>query len=222
VAHPDDSPIRDDSIQEIPIVAILDYSGSYAEEVSRCLTVHEVDVYVTSNWAMCLSADGLIIPGGDSPQQMARELQSLRGAELVDARLIANRSVLAVGAAFNLLFENESNSEPNVFNQWPGASNRIDSIAVPQWFEVEGASESVLFRDFASEKFLFEVPLFVTEWKLDAQGPLTAPKVSWVNSAEKPSFIAAVENGPLVATQFYPHSSNDSGARLLANWIKSL
>ena len=37
-----------------------------------------------------------------------------------------------------------------------------------------------------------------------------------------PFFLAAVENGPLSATQFHPEKSADAGIRLLSNWIRSL
>jgi glutamine amidotransferase len=33
-------------------------------------------------------------------------------------------------------------------------------------------------------------------------------------------FVAAVENGPLSATQFHPEKSGDAGAELLRNWLK--
>ena len=32
-------------------------------------------------------------------------------------------------------------------------------------------------------------------------------------------FVAAVENGPLCATQFHPEKSGDAGAALLRNWV---
>ncbi len=35
-------------------------------------------------------------------------------------------------------------------------------------------------------------------------------------------FVAAVENGPLSATQFHPEKSGDAGATLLENWVRSL
>ncbi|MDU5855165.1 MAG: imidazole glycerol phosphate synthase subunit HisH, partial [Varibaculum cambriense] len=34
-------------------------------------------------------------------------------------------------------------------------------------------------------------------------------------------FIAAVENGPLAATQFHPEKSGDAGMELLRNWTQS-
>ena len=33
-------------------------------------------------------------------------------------------------------------------------------------------------------------------------------------------FLAAVEDGPLAATQFHPEKSGDAGAALLANWVR--
>jgi glutamine amidotransferase len=49
---------------------------------------------------------------------------------------------------------------------------------------------------------------------------LAAPKVSWANHGEE--FVAAVENGPLWATQFHPEKSGEAGLTLLANWISAI
>ena len=35
-------------------------------------------------------------------------------------------------------------------------------------------------------------------------------------------FVAAVENGPLTATQFHPEKSGDAGAALLRHWVEGL
>jgi glutamine amidotransferase len=47
-----------------------------------------------------------------------------------------------------------------------------------------------------------------------------APKVTW--SEHGSPFVAVVENGPLVATQFHPEKSGDAGAQLLENWVATL
>jgi glutamine amidotransferase len=49
---------------------------------------------------------------------------------------------------------------------------------------------------------------------------LPAPLVSWAEHGEP--FVAAIENGPLWATQFHPEKSGDAGAQLLRNWIAVL
>ena len=43
---------------------------------------------------------------------------------------------------------------------------------------------------------------------------MAAPLVTWAEHGEP--FVAAVENGPLSATQFHPEKSGDAGAALLA------
>ena len=45
------------------------------------------------------------------------------------------------------------------------------------------------------------------------------PIFSWATHGEP--FIAAVENGPLAATQFHPEKSGDAGMELLRNWTQT-
>jgi glutamine amidotransferase len=45
--------------------------------------------------------------------------------------------------------------------------------------------------------------------------------VTWVEHGGD-RFVAAVENGPLSATQFHPEKSGDAGAALLAGWVGRL
>ena len=59
-----------------------------------------------------------------------------------------------------------------------------------------------------------------TEWSIEGRTPATRPLVTWAEHGER--FIAAVENGPLSATQFHPEKSGDAGIRLLRNWIDTL
>jgi GMP synthase-like glutamine amidotransferase len=47
------------------------------------------------------------------------------------------------------------------------------------------------------------------------------PRPPQMQQTPREPFVAAVENGPLWATQFHPEKSGDSGAQLLRNWIGS-
>jgi len=53
-----------------------------------------------------------------------------------------------------------------------------------------------------------------------AYGAFASPRVTFATHGER--FIAAVENGPLTATQFHPEKSGEAGLRLLRNWIQLL
>ena len=54
----------------------------------------------------------------------------------------------------------------------------------------------------------------------DCRDRRAAPLVTWATHGEP--FVAAVEDGPLAATQFHPEKSGDAGAVLLANWLETL
>ncbi|HWM16061.1 MAG TPA: imidazole glycerol phosphate synthase subunit HisH, partial [Microbacterium sp.] len=52
------------------------------------------------------------------------------------------------------------------------------------------------------------------------QPPFPQPALTWCTYGQP--FLAAVENGPLAATQFHPEKSGNAGIRLLSNWIDGL
>ena len=58
-------------------------------------------------------------------------------------------------------------------------------------------------------------------WDLVTNDRTAAPLVTWAEHGGD-RFVAAVENGPLAATQFHPEKSGDAGAELLKNWVASL
>jgi glutamine amidotransferase len=63
----------------------------------------------------------------------------------------------------------------------------------------------------------------VRRWELPDPGATSRPapaQLTWAEHGER--FLAAVENGPLSATQFHPEKSGDAGAALLANWVRGL
>ena len=71
------------------------------------------------------------------------------------------------------------------------------------------------------ERFYFVHSYGVRNWEfVAASDRIPAPMVTWSEHGEP--FVAAVENGPLSATQFHPEKSGDAGARVLANWVDGL
>jgi imidazole glycerol-phosphate synthase subunit HisH len=71
------------------------------------------------------------------------------------------------------------------------------------------------------ERFYFVHSYGVRRWTLQTKGRTEPPLVTWASHGGD-RFVAAVENGPLTATQFHPEKSGDAGAALLHNWVRSL
>jgi glutamine amidotransferase len=77
-----------------------------------------------------------------------------------------------------------------------------------------------LFRGVEQERFYFVHSYAARRWDLHTDGRTAEPLVTWAEHGER--FVAAVENGPLSATQFHPEKSGDAGIALLRNWLETV
>jgi glutamine amidotransferase len=89
------------------------------------------------------------------------------------------------------------------------------------WNTVQAPDDTTLFAGATDERFYFVHSYAVRDWTLVTNGRTPAPLVTWAEHGGD-RFVAAVENGPLSATQFHPEKSGDAGAVLLRNWVASL
>ena len=108
-------------------------------------------------------------------------------------------------------------------DQWPGTVRRIRAEVLPHmgWNTVSAPAESVLFNGVGDERFYFVHSYAATHIDLDEQIPHAHPILKTMATYGE-TFLAAVENGPLMATQFHPEKSGDAGIQLLRNWVETL
>jgi glutamine amidotransferase len=106
--------------------------------------------------------------------------------------------------------------------EWPGIVEELPAAILPHmgWNTVDAPQGSALFAGIADERFYFVHSYAVQRWDLVVSEPFHPPLVTWAEHGAP--FIAAIENGPLGATQFHPEKSGDAGLRLLANWLGTL
>jgi imidazole glycerol-phosphate synthase subunit HisH len=213
-----------------PRVVVLDYGSGNVRSAVRALERFGADVELTADRSAVLDADGLLVPGVGNFSACVEGIAAVRGGELVGRRLAGGRPVLGICVGHQVLFE--GSTEPYAagarpgLGEWPGLVERLPAQVVPHtgWNTVDVAAGSVLFAGVEQERFYFVHSYAVQRWRLGerdgGQGPLRAPLVSWCDHGTR--FVAAVENGPLCATQFHPEKSGDAGAHLLRNWVRSL
>lgn len=206
-----------------PRVVVLDYGSGNVHSVAKALVAAGADVELTADRTKILAADGLVVPGVGAFTAVMQQLNAVKGAEVIDQRLIANKAVLGICVGLQVMFETgvEHGVETSGLGQWPGVVEQLEAPILPHigWNTLEAPAESKLFDEIENERFYFVHSYGVLDWKLEAHGPFTAPKVTWAEYGSK--FVAAVENGPLSATQFHPEKSGEAGIKLLSNWIKT-
>ena len=213
-----------------PRVVVLDHGSGNVHSAVRALTHVGAQVELTADRAAVLAADGLLVPGVGNFHACMAGLRAADGPALIDTRLAGGRPVLGVCVGMQVMFDGSqepsgSQPEESGLSQWPGTVARLSAPVVPHmgWSEVAAPEDSVLFAGVGAERFYFVHSYGVGSWDLPpADGALAAaqPRVTW--SEHGSPFVAAVENGPLSATQFHPEKSGDAGLHLLKNWVMSL
>ena len=201
-------------------VVVLDYGSGNLRSAQRALERVGADVEVTSDRAAAMAADGLVVPGVGAFEACMTGLRAIDGDAIIAERVAAGRPVLGVCVGMQILFARgvEFGVQSTGCGQWPGAVTRLEAPVIPHmgWNIVDAAPGSRLFKGIdADTRFYFVHSYAAQAWEGDPSALLT-----W--TTHNVGFLAAVEDGPLSATQFHPEKSGDAGAALLANWVEGL
>ena len=205
-------------------VVLLDYGSGNVHSAAKALERAGAEVQVTADRAAAMEADGLVVPGVGAFRAVMDQLRAVRGHELIDRRLAGGRPVLGICVGMQVLFEHgvERGVDTEGLGEWPGVVTELPAGVLPHmgWNTVRPDEGSVLFEGIEDERFYFVHSFAAQEWLLDVAPPFPRPRLTWAEHGGP--FLAAVENGPLSATQFHPEKSADAGIQLLGNWLRSL
>jgi len=205
-------------------VVVLDYGSGNVHSAVKALEHAGAEVELTSDRRRAMEADGLLVPGVGAFDAVMTALNRAGGGDIIDARLAGGRPVLGICVGMQVLFSRgvERGVETEGLGEWPGTIVELEAEVLPHmgWNTVEPDVGSVLFDGIDDERFYFVHSYAATRWELDVMPPFPQPTLTWARHGTR--FLAAVENGPLSATQFHPEKSGEPGIRLLRNWIDSL
>lgn len=201
-------------------VVVLDYGSGNLRSAQRALQRVGASVEVTADHDAATAADGLVVPGVGAFAACMDGLRKVNGEKILAERLAAGRPVLGICVGMQILFARgiEFGVESFGCGQWPGAVTRLDAPVIPHmgWNVVDPAPGSALFKGLSFDtRFYFVHSYAAQRWEGRPEALLT-----W--ATHQTPFLAAVEDGPLAATQFHPEKSGDAGATLLSNWVEGL
>ncbi|MEH1126069.1 imidazole glycerol phosphate synthase subunit HisH [Micromonospora sp. CPCC 206061] len=202
--------------QQPPRVVILDYGSGNLRSAERALARAGGDVTVTADLSAAADADGLVVPGVGAYAACMAGVEALDAGPVIAERVAAGRPVLGICVGMQILFEygEERGVVTKGLGLLPGGVTRLPAERVPHmgWNEVQAAPDSMLFAGLPTGTRFY----FVHSYAAFGAGP------GVTTCTHEEPFVAAVERGPLSATQFHPEKSGDAGAALLRNWVTSL
>jgi glutamine amidotransferase len=211
-------------VNAAPSVVIFDYGSGNIHSAAKALELAGARVTLTSDRATALAADGLLVPGVGAFSAVMDGLNAARGGAVIEQRLAGGRPVLGICVGMQVLFELgvERGVDTEGLGEWPGVVRELDAPVLPHmgWNTVEASADSRLFEGIRDERFYFVHSYAAQDWTLETNHPFPSPVLTWAEHGSR--FLAAVENGPLSATQFHPEKSGEAGIRLLTNWLETL
>ena len=204
-----------------PSVVVLDYGSGNLRSAERALARAGAAVTVTSSLSEAAAADGLVVPGVGAFAACMAGVLSLDAGPVIASRVAEGRPVLGICVGMQILFEygDEHGVVTKGLGLLPGGVTRLDAPVVPHmgWNTLSVPSGSALFAGLAPQTRCY----FVHSYAAHPSADLSSAALV-TTSSHHGSFVAAVEAGPLWATQFHPEKSGDAGAAILRNWLTSL
>jgi imidazole glycerol-phosphate synthase subunit HisH len=229
-----------------PQVVVLDYGSGNLRSAQRALQRAGADVTVTADAEAALNCDGLVVPGVGAFAACMAGLRAIRGEAIIGKRLAGSRPVLGICVGMQVLFaEGAEHGERTAgCGELPGVVERLDAPVLPHmgWNTVRPPAGTRLLAGTGPDTRFYFVHSYAArplppgagaekagaggaadqgagdEGTAAPGGRTSQPLLTLATHGQ--DFIAAVEDGPLCATQFHPEKSADAGAAVLANWLE--
>jgi glutamine amidotransferase len=196
------------------VIAVLDYGIGNLRSAQKALERVGADAALTGDPCAVDAADAVVLPGVGA---FGRCMEALRQSGLENAALGAiarAKPFLGICVGMQMLYE-WSEEDPDVkgMGVLPGAVRRLPGgVKRPQmqWNRLDVARPgSPLFARLPEPAWVYFVHSYAPE-----PGPDVVATCDYGGP-----LVAAVQRGPLWATQFHPEKSGAAGLRLLANFV---
>lgn len=199
------------------MIAVIDYDAGNLKSVEKALLSLGQETLVTRDRQELLGADKVILPGVGNFGDAMGKLRAY-GLEPV-IQEIAKRRIpfLGICLGLQLLFE-ESEEAPGVpgLGILKGKILRIpaeEGLKIPHigWNSLELQNEGKLFEGLEEEPYVY----FVHSYYLKAEDEDQVAAATQYSTR----IHAAVEAGNVMACQFHPEKSSQTGLRILKNFL---
>ena len=196
-------------------IAVLDYGIGNLRSAEKALQHLGVDAALTADPAVARRADGVVLPGVGAFGRCMEQLRESGLESVVHEAVEAGKPFLGICVGMQMLFD-ASEEAPGVkgLGIIPGEVRKLtvttERLPHMGWNTVKVRAGSRLFKGLDDGSWVYFVHSYAPVPDDEAVVAATTDYGGRV--------VAAVERGPLWATQFHPEKSATNGLRLLENF----
>ena len=196
------------------LIAVLDYGIGNLRSAQKALERVGADARLTDDHGLVRDASGVVLPGVGAFGRCMEALEARGLDELAVETALSGKPFLGVCVGMQMLYK-ASEEAPDVpgLGVLPGVVRRLPAgVKRPQmqWNVLQHTADSWLLADLPNPTWAYFVHSYAAE-----------PDEHTVAVTDYPNPLsAAVEVGPLAATQFHPEKSGMAGLKLLANFVR--
>jgi glutamine amidotransferase len=197
------------------VIAVLDYGIGNLRSAEKALQHLGVDAALTTDPAVARNADGVVLPGVGAFGRCMEQLRESGLEPVVHEAVEVGKPFLGICVGMQMLFD-ASEEAPGVKGLGIVAGEvrklTVTTERLPHmgWNTVQIRTGSKLFDGIDDGSWLYFVHSYAPVPDDDEVVAATSDYGGRV--------VAAVERGPLWATQFHPEKSATNGLRLLRNF----
>jgi glutamine amidotransferase len=201
-----------------PRIAVVDYGIGNLRSAEKALQHLGADAALTSDVATIEEADAVVLPGVGAFGACMRSLRAHGLEEVTRAAATDGRPFLGICIGMQMLFDG-SDETPDVAGLAvvPGRVTKLpSSVRLPQmgWNTLSVMRGSRLGADLPDPAWLYFVHSYAPEPEDDDV------VAAWCEYGRR--FVAAIEHGPVWATQFHPEKSGAVGMQMLGNFVNAV
>lgn len=201
------------------MIAVIDYGAGNLESVRKALEFIGEKPVIASRKEQLLKADAAILPGVGS---FGDAMENLRGRGLeepVKEFIASGKPFLGICLGLQILFESSEES-PGVpgLGLLKGKILRIpaaEGLKIPHmgWNSLELKAPGNLFEGIQGEPYVY----FVHSYYLKCEEDIVTSTAEYGVAIH-----ASVQKGNLMACQFHPEKSGETGIRILKNFVSAI
>lgn len=203
------------------VIAVIDYDMGNLHSVCKGLEKAGATPKITDSPTEITQADAVVLPGVGSFDPAVQQLRSRNLVEPIKQVIAEGKPFLGICLGLQILFDSSEEGKEPGLSIIPGTVRRFHpepGLTIPHmgWNQLEITQQnSPIWQNLPQQPWVYFVHSYYVD-PIDSQ--VCAAKVT--HGSQK--VTAAIAKDNLMAVQFHPEKSSDTGLQIISNFVSKI